>query len=279
MSEFSKIIYIFGGNEIASAAAARLFKSGYDVIMFTDPAEIFLRYHLCLGDAFQQGQKTVEDITGVTLPEDLLADINTAAFANPLHAALHFVLQDRKIPVMNQGEFAEIAEILPPRVIINCQTEIEAPASIDHAPLVIGLHPFHAPGINCHVAVETRLTYFLGRVYSPSIPAPETPIDINFFKDPFALCRTPVEGVWLSLKAIGDEIRYNEPIGKINEIEIRSPHDGQLWGLAHSGRFIPAKGTVAQIYQGKLNDQYRHFGFRENAVAGGILQALLQFGE
>jgi hypothetical protein len=279
MTEFSKTIFIFGGNEIASAAATRLFKSGYDILMFIDPAETFLRYHLCLGDAFHLGQKTVEDITGVTLPEDILADIDTSAFTNPLAATVHFVLKDRKIPVMNQDEFEEIAKILPPRVIINCQAEIKAPVSIDYAPLVIGLHPYHTPGVNCHMTVETRLIYFLGRVYSTNIPPPEIPIDINFFKDPFAYCRTPLEGVWLSLKAIGDEIRYNEPIGRIEEIEIRSPHDGQLWGLAHSGRFIPAKGNIALIYQGKPCDQYRQQGFQENAVAGGILQAVLQYGE
>ena len=58
-----------------------------------------------------------------------------------------------------------------------------------------------------------------------------------------------------------------------------APQDGQMWGLAHRGRFIPAKGNLALIYQGKPGEQYRHLGFRENAVAGGILQAMLQFGD
>jgi xanthine dehydrogenase accessory factor len=279
MTDVPKTIFIFGGNEIASAAAARLFKSGYDVVMFSDPAETLLRYHLSLGDALHQGQKIVEDISGITLPEDVLADIDAAPYTNSLEATLHFVLKDRKIPVINQDGFEEIAEMLPPQVIINCQTEVKTPVSIDRAPLVIGLYPHHNPGINCHVAVESRLTYYLGRIFSTNTSAPDEVLDIHFFKDPFVYCRTPVEGIWLSLKAIGDKIRYNEPIGKINDIEIRSPHDGQLWGLAHSGRIIAARDNVALIYQGKPSERYRYLGFRENAIAGGILQAILQYGE
>jgi len=36
---------------------------------------------------------------------------------------------------------------------------------------------------------------------------------------------------------------------------------------------------VALIYQGKASEQYRYLSFRENAIAGGIVQAVMQFGE
>jgi len=136
--------------------------------------------------------------------------------------------------VLEAAEFEKTIALLSPQALVNAQPASKAaiPVSIDHAPLVIGLHPFHQPGVECHLAVESRLNYFLGRVISTGIHLPEEFSPGDFFKDPFAHCQTPVEGLWLSLKAIGDGIRYNEAIGKINEIEIRSPHDGQLWGLA-----------------------------------------------
>ena len=58
----SKIICICGGNEIATAAALKLFSSGYNVLLLVHPDENLLRYHLCLGDAIHQGQKTVENV-------------------------------------------------------------------------------------------------------------------------------------------------------------------------------------------------------------------------
>ncbi len=281
MDDTSKIIAICGGGEIASAAAIRLFKCGYEVVMFADREENLLRYHLCLGDALFQGQKTVEDITATILPEDLLAEQQEKSFADPLLSGIRYLLKDRKIPVLEAAEFEKTIALLSPQALVNAQPASTAPipVSIDHAPLVIGLHPFHQPGVQCHFAVESRPNYFLGRVIFAGIHLPEEFSPGDFFKDPFAHCQTPVEGLWLSLKAIGDAIRYNEPIGKINEIEIRSPHDGQLWGLAHSGRFLPAKSPVALIYQGKASEQYRYLSFRENAIAGGIVQAVMQFGE
>lgn len=281
MDDTSKLIGICGGGEIASAAAIRLFKCGFDVVMFADREENLLRYHLCLGDALFLGQKTVEDIAAAILPEDVLAEQQEKSFADPLLGGIQYLLKDRKIPVLEGAEFERMAPLLAPRAIVNAQAAPEAPipVSIDHAPLVIGLHPFHQPGVQCHFAVESRLNYFLGRVISAGIHLPEESSPGDFFKDPFAHCQTPMEGLWLSLKAIGDAIRYNEAIGKINDIEIRSPHDGQLWGLAHSGRFLPAKSPVALIYQGKASERYRYLSFRENAIAGGILQAVMQFGE
>lgn len=279
MSHFTKLICICGGNEVASAAAVRLFKSGYDVLLAVDPAENVLRYHLSLGDAIHLGQKTVEDVTAAILPEDVLADIDAERFSDPVTAAIHFLLQDRRIAVVETGELSGILEKINPPVIINAYLQRETPVTIDHAPLVIGLSPFHQPGVDCHVAVESRLNYHLGQVLTTNTPVADEELDSSFFKDPFVHCKTPVEGLWLAIKAIGDDIRYNEAIGKINEIEIRSPYDGQLWGLAHSGKFLPAKSNVALIRQGKASENYRCPGFRENAIAGGLLQAISQYGE
>lgn len=72
-------------------------------------------------------------------------------------------------------------------------------------------------------------------------------------------------------------MRYNEALGKVNDIEIRSPYDGQIWGICHSGRFMPARSRVAQIYQGPASDAYRDLGFREKAIARAMLEAVLSY--
>jgi xanthine dehydrogenase accessory factor len=277
MMDLSKLVCICGGNEIATAAALKLFESGHQVLMLVHPDENLLRYHLCLGDALYQGQKTVENVTAMLLPEDKLNDNPEDSYSEKFLETLIFLFKDRKIPVVRFDEMDMVLGQLKPQIIINTYSSKNSTVTIDLAPLVIGLYPLHQPGIQCHFAVEMRLNYFLGRMYSPDSPIPEEPVDNPFFKDPFAFCHSPLEGVWLSLKAIGDPICYNEAIGKIGGIEIRSPYEGQLWGLAHSGKIIAPKTNIALIFQGQPGEQFRYLGFRENAVAGGILEAIRRY--
>lgn len=277
MIDPSKLACICGGNEVATAAALKLYNSGYNVVLLVHPDENLLRYHLCLGDAIHQGHKTVENVTAMLLPEDKLASNPDESYSDKFLETLIFLFKDRKVPVVHLSELERVLQLLSPQIIVNTYSSKNSSLTIDHSQLVVGLYPLHEPGTNCHFAVDTRLNYHLGRVYSININIPQEAVENPFFNEPFSHCQSPVEGVWLSLKAIGDAIHYNEPIGKVNDIEIRSPYDGQIWGLTHSGKIVSPKSNVALVYRGPADDQFRYLGFRENAIAGGILEAILQF--
>lgn len=273
-----KKILICGGNEIASATAVKLQNCGFDVLVAASEDENLLRYHLCLGDTLIQGQKMLENATATVLPEDLLGDPRQKNPAEKFLRAICFAFQDRSIPVISLADLSLALSAFAPQIIVTFYSPHLAPVSIDDAPLVVGIFPSHTPGTDCHVAVETRLSFHLGRVYSPSTNIPEDDSEKIFFKNPFAYCQSPLGGVWLALKSIGEQVRYNEPLGRVNDIEIRSPHDGQVWGLTHSGKIIEPHCQIALIYLGSPGDHYRHLGFRENCIAGGMLEAVLHFG-
>lgn len=269
-------VLIIGGGEIASAAALKIFNSGRRVVLYIDTREIELRYNITFADVVDHGQKTIQNVTASILSEDLLAGSSGQTFTARQREALSYLLSDRKIPVLYDMEFSKLLEVMAPGIVVNTLPSQTVWESGEHN-FIIGMYPTHIPGKNCHLAIETRLNYQLGSIYhseTRDFPAGET--DIHIFKNPFSTCPTPIEGNWISLKEIGDGIRYNEALGKINDIEIRSPYDGQIWGLVHSGKFVSAKAAVALIYEGLPNENFRSFGFRNHAIAAGVLEAVLQ---
>ncbi len=277
MSTPTKIL-ICGGNEIASATAVKLQNCGFEVLVAASEDENLLRYHLCLGDTLMQGQKILENATATVLADDLLGDPGQKDPAEKFLRAVYFAFRDRSIPVIPLTDLSLARSAFAPQIIVNFYSPHLAPVSIDDAPLVVGTFPGHTPGSDCHVAVETRLSFHLGRIYSPSHNIPEDDSERIFFTNPFAYCKSPLGGVWLALKSIGEPVRYNEPLGRVDDIEIRSPHNGQIWGLTHSGKFIAPHCQIALIYLGAPGDHYRYLGFRETCIAGGVVEAVLHFG-
>jgi xanthine dehydrogenase accessory factor len=270
-------IFIYGGNEIASAIALKLFNSRVNVVLYVTADEAFLRHNLCFGDAIFQNQKTIENVTAVTIPEDLMASTNNNSLLEKVKDATDYIIKDRKIPVLNQISLDEALEAITPKIVVHTMPTDAPGMELESEAHVIGLYPDHSPGKDCHFAIETRLNYRLGEIYNPEtrdISAIKS--ELHFLKDPFSLCPAPIEGVWVALKEIGEEIKYYDPLGKINDIEIRSPYDGQIWGIVHSGKYYAAKSTIAKIHTGLPSENYRYFSFRENAIAGGVLEAVLK---
>lgn len=269
-------ILIYGGGEIASAIAIKLFRSGLNPLLYVKENEIFLRHNLCLGDAIYQNQKIIEDITATTIPEDLLNIDNNNSYGEKVGNAIQYLIKDRKIPILHQISFDEAVEISKTKIIINTLSENPSQHNLDNSQ-VIGFYPYHSPGKDCHFAIETRLNYRLGEIYTPETQnIPEERDEHYFFKNPFEFCTTPIEGVWVAHKSIGENIKYNESLGKMNEIEIKSPYDGQIWGIVHSGKFYAAKTPIAKIYTALPTENYRYYGFQENAIAGGMLETVMR---
>lgn len=269
------LILIYGGNELASAIAVKCFNSGFNTAMYVNNDEVFLRHNLCFGDAIHHNIKTIENVTAETISEDLIQTDQDIAYLENMSNAVRHIIKDRKIPVLHQLPFGDALKIIEPGVIINA---LYYPLpDHEHSGKVIGLHPHHLPGKDCYLAIESRLSYRLGEIYHPQnqLILDDKP-ELQFFKDPFAVCNTPIEGVWLAQKEIGEKIEFNETLGKIDDVEIRSPYNGQLWGIVHSGKFYSAKSPVARIYLGLTTENFRYFGFYENAIAGGVLEAVLK---
>lgn len=272
-------ILLIGGNPIASAISVRLTYAGYDCIHHITGVEENLRYHLSFGDAVFRGSRTIDGLTAATFSEDKLAEDVAKGLSEDelLQENITYMLADKKNPVLHDVPIETAVKVIQPAAIILTGTS-DTPSLLDSAGLVVGLHPNHIIGSDCHIAVDSRLCQTLGNVITPGEEIREgLTIENRFFNDPFAYCHSPIPGAWIANKSIGEEVEENEALGKIENIEIRSPYAGQVWGIAHSGRLIDARGTVAMILQGEASEDVFQLGFRERAIAGGVLEAVLRF--
>jgi hypothetical protein len=194
-------ILIYGGDEIASAIALKLFNSKLNVVIYVTADEVFLRHNLCFGDATAQNQKTIGNVTSVSIPEELMANDNNDSFREKIRVATLHIIKDRKIPVLHELPIAEALKAISPKIVINTILPDASELALEDTTYVIGFYPNHSPGKNCHLAVETRFNYRLGEIYPPEAQnIPEDREEHHFFKNPFEICTTPIEGIWVALK-------------------------------------------------------------------------------
>jgi xanthine dehydrogenase accessory factor len=272
----AELVLIFGGNEFASAIAEALVKSRVPVVMVIHPQETPLRRSICFSEAVLSGQKEIQGVTAVPINENLLSQFSTNDLSGRWQSAIQYCINNRSLPVFLENEFPEYIAVLRPQIIIKSHPDFFVNYPLDSASLVIGLHPWHLVNQHCHFAVESRSNSQLGEIFfQPPVLLPE--FDTHFFRNPFEEIRSPLEGAFISLKDIGDKIQHHEAIGTIQEIQIRSPYDGQIWGLVHGGRMIRVKQPLALVYQGTSSNAYNFFDYRHKAVAGTVLKEILHF--
>ncbi len=269
-------ILILGGGEYASAIAFYLSRSCLPVVMAIHESEFHLRRPICFAEAVIDGKKKIEQVLAISLNEKRLGNLNGISYKENWKKAVHFEIDNKNIPIFLNTELSNFIEVLEPSIIVKGIGRYFSEVQIDDANLVIGLYPFHQIEDECHVAIETRQNFWLGSVYT-SKPLTTPDFDHQLFKQPFQEVQTPIEGVFITQKEIGQIINHNEAFGKIDGVEIRSPYNGQIWGLFHSGRIIQAKEPLALIYEGKKSDAFKHFSYQHITVAGTVLRECLNF--
>ncbi|GAB4327047.1 MAG: hypothetical protein Kow0037_00320 [Calditrichia bacterium] len=266
---------IWGVNELSSSIAATFLQAGLPVGMLCTEVPRSLKTAINFAEAFHHGRWTIDGVTAALIePEEIASEENS--LPELWRKAVIRAIRDKVIPLWTLDDFPQCWEQLEPTVIIFTEPTLPGSDPISLAPHTVGMAPLHQPGRDCRITVETRLRYHLGQVYHEAAPnIPER--DPHFFKDPFTTVKTPIEGLFIAYKELGDEVHLNEPLGTINQIEIRSPEDGQVWGLFHSGKMIQAGQPLAKIFLGKSRDEFRRFGFFHQAVAGVCLREYLRF--
>ncbi len=274
--EENPLVVVLGGGELGSAVAAYLWQDGLAVGIALDGVESHLRRPICFAEAQLLGNKQIGEATAQLISPEHLEAVPQATLSEQYRQAIGNMILDRQIPVWNAQDTLEMFPELEISVLIKTLPHFSFAVSREWARLTIGFLPHHRPGEDCHLAVETRMNYLMGEVALTDPPERPTH-DLKFFRKNFATIPAPLEGVFVTYKEIGEAIHRNEPIGTINEIEIRSPYEGQIWGMLHSGRFVKPHQELALIFEGMGGNLYANFGFEHRAVAGAVLMEVLRF--
>ena len=272
----SEKVLILGGDTFGSAIAVYLHKAGFDTVIVLSPEETPLQRPICFSDVKYVGKKVIDGSEAILIDENILSISNNKNLREQWLAAIQFHLDDRKIPVFINENYPEFLDSLNPKVIIRSDITKKMDVPLESAPLIIGLYPFHHTGEDCHFVIETRLNFLLGTRFSED-PKNQPAHEPLFFKKAFEDVISPLEGVFISESEIGEEISFSDTIGTIENIKIKSPYNGQIWGLMHSGRIARKNEKLAQILLGQSTEGFHHFDFRHKATAGAILREVLQF--
>jgi len=254
-------ILIWGGGDLASGIAMRLYRVGIRVLVVEIDQPRVVRRSVSFAQAVFDGETRVEDITGrlVEKSEEILECWD---------AEIVPVVVDPQLTLINS---------LPPLAMIDARMlKKNISLSLDSADLVIGLGPGFIAGENCHAAIETNRGHFLGRVYWKGSPEPDTgiPGKVQEYTRERVL-HAPADGKLLALKSIGDRVQECEPIASVNGISVLAPFDGVIRGLIHDGIQVTKGMKVGDV--DPRPEQYRCWTVSEKslAIAGGVLEAIL----
>jgi xanthine dehydrogenase accessory factor len=254
-------VLVLGGGDVGSAVAHLLFQRGARVLISERPGSPHARRGMAFTDALFDGRSVLEGVTAcsvvdiegvqqcwreascipvVTLPESLLT------------AAIHF---DIVIDATMRRQ--------------SVRTDLRAMATC-----CIGLGPGYAPGINCHVAIETQWGAAMGRVLRDRACAeraggPRALDGVTLER----FVPSPIAGTWRTTAMVGEAVAAGDVVGQLGELDIHAPIAGHLRGLARDGVAVTAGQRIVEV-DPRQAPEIAGLGERPRAVAQGVVEAL-----
>lgn len=255
-------ILVLGGGDVGSAVAHQLFREHFGVLISERPVSTHLRRGMAYTDALFEGRALLEGVEARLQPD---VDAVCSCWAT-----------EQAIPVVTMPE-SELLSSLRFDVLVDATMRRE-PLRADLrglAPLAIGLGPGFTPGCNCHVAIETQWGESMGQVLRdvPAAPRAGGPRALDgVSRERFVLA--PSTGQWHTRTQLGQHVARGDVIGELDGLEIHTPLDGALRGLARNGVAVRMGGHLAEIDPRSV-PEVRGLGERPLAIARGVLSVLV----
>jgi xanthine dehydrogenase accessory factor len=265
MASASPLVLLRGGGDLASGVAARLWRSGFWVVVTEIAQPLAVRRLVALAEAIYAGQVQVEDIRATR------TDDTDGAFD---------ALKSGTIPVLVDPKASGRTALRPDAIVDARMAKVAPDLEITAAPLVIGLGPGFDAGVNCHAVIETNRGHSMGRVIWSGSAEPDTGVP-----DPVRgqtvdrVLRAPATGVFEPVVEIGSKIEEGALLAKVDGEEMQAPFNGALRGLLHWGVPVHPGMKVGDLDPRNDPELCRLISDKSLAVGGGVLEALLSRDE
>lgn len=263
MYNFKKKLWIKGAGDLASGVAARLYRSGFSIVMSELAVPLTVRRSVAFSPAVYLGESEVEGIRAVfceSLSESLAA----------LNKGLIAVVADPE---------GELCRKYAPDIIIDAiMAKKNLGTKPEDAGIVVALGPGFEAGKDCHAVIETKRGHNLGRVIYRGRAEENTNIPGNIGGyDKERIIRAKKAGPFSSRCRIGDMVRQGELIGYSGAEPIYAAIDGVIRGLLQDGVYAKEGMKCGDIDpRGKTEHCYT-ISDKAYAIAGGVLEAVLYF--
>ena len=246
-----------GAGDIATGIAWRLSRAGICIVATELPNPLTVRRSVALSSAVHEGQVDVEGLVG--------------------QLALS---ADEAVDVARSGSVAVL--VSPGMPSVDADVVVDArlakrniDTTIQDAPLVVGVGPGFAAGVDCHAVVETQRGHHLGRVFWHGRAAPNTgePGVIRGHGASRVL-RAPVDGVVDWQIEIGASVQEDELLGSVGGVELRALFDGAVRGLIRPGTTVEVGLKIGDVDPRGDPVMCSEIGDKALAVGGGVLEAV-----
>ena len=257
-------VLIRGGGDLASGVIFRLHRAGMRVMVIELPQPTVIRRAVAFASAVLDGAIEVEGVVGRR--------------ADSLEQALR-VLEQGAVPVMVDPDANTVIEWHPDVLVDAILAKKNVGTRITDAPIVIGLGPGFAAGVDVHAVVETKRGHCLGRVILNGSAVPDTgvPGEIMGFASQRVL-RAPRSGVFVGRRQIGEQVRAGEAVAKVDGDPVLAQIDGVLRGLLADNQPVTEGMKVGDVDPRGVRDHCFTISDKALAIGGGVLEAILYLG-
>ena len=262
MNELSKIrVFIRGAGELASATALTLHRAGFQVIMSELNVPLAIRRTVSFSEAITEGKATVENIQAVrTNIDDLKEEVN-----------------QNVIPILIDS--ADLVNVVKPDIYIDARMIKSVVTDLrDESYLTIGLGPGFTVNENCDAVIETMRGHNLGKILWDGSAHENTGIPGKIGGESARrVIHAKLNGELKWMVNIGDSVKRDQVIGKINGEEFHSQIDGLVRGLISPQVEIKKVMKIADIDPRGKNVNYKTISDKARNIGRGVLEAILVY--
>jgi xanthine dehydrogenase accessory factor len=256
-----KRIVIKGAGDVATGVAARLWRSGFPVVMTEIARPLTVRRSVSLSNAVYEGKTTVEDMTAWRVQD---------------RAEILKALKKRVIPVRVDPEARTVREIDAFAVIDAVMAKKNIGTRMEDASFVVGLGPGFTAGKDVHAVVETKRGHTLGRVIWEGSAISNTGIpDRVRGYGARRVIRAPSPGAFRGILPIGTHVEEGEIVAYADDTPVRAPISGMLRGLLHDGIFVEKGLKSGDVDPRDIRESCWTISDKALAIGGGVLEAVL----
>lgn len=259
---FEDIVIVRGGGDIASGSIQKLYRSGFKVLVLETERPTSIRRNVCFSEAIFKQYVIVEGIKAVHVKG--IDEIEKA-------------WEERDIPVIIDKE-GKYIDIIKPEIVLDAiLAKKNLGTNINMAPITVALGPGFEAGKDVDVVIETMRGHNLGKLIFNGRAMKNTgiPGKISGYSAERVLY-SPVYGIILNVKDIGDLVKAGETIAFVNNTEIKSTIDGILRGIIRNGSKVFEGLKIADI-DPRLTEKENCYTISDKArsIGGAVLEAIL----
>lgn len=255
-------VVIRGGGDLATGVAEVLYQSGFKILILDIEKPSSIRRSVCFSEAIYDGVTKVENIICKKVENE-----------NEIEKCWN----EKIIPIMVDEKGEIIKKIKPDVVVDSIIAKKNLGTTKDMAPITIALGDGFEAGKDVDIVVETMRGHNLGRIITSGRAMKNTGIPGEIkgvSKD--RVIYSLANGIFSSVKKIGDTVQKDEIIGYVGNVEIRGKISGVLRGIIREGYEVTENMKIGDI-DPRIEEKNNCFTISDKArsLGGAVLRAIM----